>query len=231
MRQIMKRSEWGESAALSAAAYVALRATALRAEHARDAAAFRPTAPMVASPPGQSDGRALAGPAFAPLVARGAAALVSLTPSGRLASVSVGVTSSREAATALAARLADPRSWHAFPGWHDIRYVAPTTATPAQVVVEDAIPFVDFDATWSLEPAPRSTFWAAVEGAARGAWFGWNVFPVAPSPVAVLTFSPRLAATGSIPRRFIEAEPLLEPGMSVALAFVDAVGATRGGAR
>jgi hypothetical protein len=49
--------------------------------------------------------------------------------------------------------------------------------------------------------------------------------------VAVLTLAPRLELTGSIPRRFIAAEPLLEQGLTLALAFVDAVSATRGGAR
>jgi hypothetical protein len=234
LRRIMARSEWGEPAALSAAAWVALRAAVSRAEHAHDAAAFRPTAPPVATTPGQPDGRALAQGPLAALAARGAAALVSLAPSGRLASVSVGATS-REAPAALVARLADPQSWRAFPGWHGVRPMAASPTAPARVVVEDSIPFVDFDATWRLEPAPRSRWWTAIEGAAHGAWFGWEVFPPqAPGPaatLAVLTMSPRLETTGSIPRRFIQAEPLLEQGMSLALAFVDAVSATRSGAK
>ena len=111
----------------------------------------------------------------------------------------------------------------------------PTPTAPARVVVEDAIPFVDFDATWRAEAPPGSRWWTAIDGAARGAWFGWEVFPAGPSTeaptLAVLTMYPRLEATGSIPRRFIEAEPLLEHGMSLALVFVDAVSATRGGGK
>ena len=73
-------------------------------------------------------------------------------------------------------------------------------------------------------------------GRRSSAWFGWEVFSYRraagpASSLAVLTMYPRLETTGSIPRRFIEAEPLLEHGMSLALAFVDAVSATHGGAR
>jgi hypothetical protein len=230
LRRLMARSDYGEPAALSAAAWVALRATVLRAEHPRDATAFRPTAAPPASTPGRPDGGVLAQAACAPLAARGAAALVRVAPSGRLAGISVAVAA-REPTAGLAARLADPRSWRAFPGWHSVQPTSPTT-----VVVEDSIPFVDLDATWRDEPGPGARWWTAVEGASRGAWFGWEVFPPLPisgpaSSLAVLTMVPRLETTGSIPRRFIEAEPLLEHGMSLALAFVDAVSATRGGAR
>jgi hypothetical protein len=227
LRRVLTRSDYGEPGALAAAAWVALRAAVLRAEHPRDAAAYRPTAPPASQGTGRPDGRALLGAPFAPLAARGAAALVSLAPSGRLASVSVGAMA-RDAPAPAVARLADPRSWQAFPGW---RHVDGVPATPPRVVVEDAIPFVDFDATWSLERGPGARWWTAVEGAGRGAWFGWQVSPSGPPTLAVLTMYPRLEALGSIPRRFIEAEPLLEPGMSLALVFVDAVGATRGGGR
>jgi len=230
LRHILARRAWGEPAALSAAAWVALRATTSRAEHPQDAAAFRLKTPPAAPPPGQPDGRALSRPAFAPLAAGGAAALVNLAPSGRLASVAVSVAS-REAPAALAARLAAPRSWRAFPGWRRVQPMPATATSAVTVIVEDAIPFVDFDATWRAASPPGSPWWIAVEGAARGAWFGWEVFPSASTTEAVLTMDPRLEATGSIPRRFIEAEPLLEQGMSLALAFVDAVSATRGGAK
>lgn len=232
LRRIMARSDYGEPAVLSAAAWVALRAVAVRAEHVGDRAAYRPTAtsPRASSSPGQPDGRALFRPPFAPLAARGAAALVNLTPSGRLASASVAVTS-RDARAALAARLADPRSWRAFPGWRHVQPMPPTPTSPATVIVEDAMPFMDMDATWRAEPGRESRWWTAVEGATRGAWLGWEVSSGPSSTEAVLTIYPRLEATGSIPRRFIEAEPLLEHGMTLALAFVDAVSATHGGAK
>jgi hypothetical protein len=232
LRQIMARSDYGEPAALSTAVWVALRAAVLRAEHAGDANAFRPRAAAAAPTPGRPDGRELARAPFAPLAARGAVGLVGVTPSGRLAAVSVAVTA-REAPDALAASLADARSWRAFPGWRSVEPLPRQGTEPARVVVEDAIPLVDFDATWQAEAAPRPRWWSAVDGAARGAWFGWQVFPAPPPAptLAVLTMVPRLEATGSIPRKFIEAEPLLEHGMSLALVFVDAVSATRSGAK
>ena len=230
LRHVMARSAYGEPAALAAAAFVALRATALRAEHVGDATAYRPnaTAPPSPSTPGAPDGHVLFAPAFAPLAARGAVAVVNVAPTGRLASAAVAVATS-EPATALAARLADPRSWRAFPGWRHIQPMPPSATSPATVIVEDAIPFVDFDATWRAEPAPRARWWTAIEGAARGAWFGWEVAPSARPTEAVLAMSPRLTAMGSIPRRFVEAEPLLEHGLTLALAFVDAVSSTHGG--
>jgi hypothetical protein len=232
LRQIMARSEYGEPAALSAATWVALRAAVTRAEHAGDATAFRPRAPPATPTPGRPDGRELARPPFAPLAARGAAALVGVTPAGRLAAVSIAVTA-RDAPDAAAARLADTRSWRAFPGWRSVAPLPRQGTEPPRVIVEDGIPLVDFDATWQAEAVPRPRWWSAVEGAARGAWFGWQVFPApAPAPaLAVLTMYPRLEATGTIPRKFIEAEPLLEHGMSLALVFVNAASATRGGAK
>jgi hypothetical protein len=236
LRKVMARSPFGEPAALSAAAWVALRATALRAEHALLASAFRPTAPG-GSAPGTPNGQALFDPRLASLTARGAIALVQNTPSGRLGSVSVAVQTS-ESAALLGTRLADPRSWHAFPGWRDVRVAPASGAVGPTVTVEDSIPFVDLDATWRAQPGPRSRWWSAVEGAARGAWFGWDVQPARGGAQAVLTLQPRLEQTGTIPSRFIAAEPLLEHGLALALAFVDALGAThafadaaRGGAR
>jgi hypothetical protein len=79
-------------------------------------------------------------------------------------------------------------------------------------------------------PGPRSR-WTAVAGAARGARLGWDVRPAPASAhrpassIAALTLYPRLEQTGGIPRRFIAAEPLLESGLALALAFVDAVAA------
>jgi hypothetical protein len=43
------------------------------------------------------------------------------------------------------------------------------------------------------------------------------------SSIAVFSCHPRLDATGSMPRRLIAAEPLLEHGLAVGLAYVDAV--------
>jgi hypothetical protein len=230
LRKVMARSPWGEPAAVSAAIYAALRATALRAEHAREATTFRPTAPLAAPTPGAPDGRALLAPPLARLAARGAAAVVTSTPGGRLAGVSVGVPA-RESRAVLGARLADPRGWTAFPGWVVVRPMPPRNGAPPTVVVEDSIPFVELDATWTALPR-RARAWTAVAGVAQGAWFGWQLAERDDAPpVVVLTAQPRLDRTGSIPRRFIEAEPLLEHGLALALTFVDALSATQGGGK
>jgi hypothetical protein len=227
LRKVIARSPWGEPAALAAAAWTALRATALRAEHAGEAAAARPTAPHLWPAPGVPDGRALERPPLARLAARGAVAAIASAPTGRLIGVSVAVPVAPPA-SALTARLASPTSWRHFPGWQHVRPMPSTGQGPATVVVEDGIPFVDLDATW--QPVPHMPLtWRAVDGAARGAWFGWQLSDGPAGAQAVLTLSPRLELTGSVPRRLIAAEPLLEHGLSLALAFVDAVSATRGG--
>ena len=58
LRHMMARSDYGQPAALASATWVALRAAVTRAEHARDTAAFRPTAPPAPPTPGRPDGRA-----------------------------------------------------------------------------------------------------------------------------------------------------------------------------
>jgi hypothetical protein len=170
------------------------------------------------------DGRVLGDARLAPLRARGALALVARTPTERLAGVAVAVAASGEAA-ALALTLRDPARWRSFPGWKRVAITAPATAaTPASASVEDGVPFVDFDATWTPNPGGRLR-WTAAAGAARGARLGWDVLPSPASGVVlVLSLYPRLDHTGRIPRGFIHAEPLLEHGLALALAFVDVVG-------
>ena len=45
--------------------------------------------------------------------------------------------------------------------------------------------------------------------------------------MAVFSLHPRLETSGYIPRKFIEAEPLLEHGLSLGVAYVDAVSLLR----
>jgi len=98
---------------------------------------------------------------------------------------------------------------------------------PPSALVEDSIPFVDLDARWQGQSGPGAR-WIAVDGAARGARLGWDVFgDGASGSVAVLTLYPRLEQTGTIPRKFIKAEPLLEQGLALSLALVDALAAAR----
>jgi hypothetical protein len=56
---------------------------------------------------------------------------------------------------------------------------------------------------------------------------GWDLLPAgsgaAAGPVAVFSTHPRVDRTGYLPRRLIEAEPLLEHGLSLGLAYVNAI--------
>jgi hypothetical protein len=55
---------------------------------------------------------------------------------------------------------------------------------------------------------------------------GWDLVPPAPA-LAVFSLYPRVERSGYVPRKFVEAEPLLEHGMSLGLAYVDAVSLLR----
>ncbi|HEY6478099.1 MAG TPA: hypothetical protein VI456_16090, partial [Polyangia bacterium] len=127
-------------------------------------------------------------------------------------------------APALAVRLRDPAVWRAFPGWAKVVRVTPGPAGPG-AVVEDDLPLIDCDATWTAVPGdgPR---WVATAGATRGARLGWTVVPApdGATAIAALSLYPRLEATGSVARRFVAAEPLLEQGLALALAFADVAG-------
>jgi hypothetical protein len=222
LRRILKRSPVGEPAALTAAAYVALRAVALRAEHPRAPEAWRPHVPVEAPAGWLPDSRPLASELLAPLRARGVVALVARTRDDHLAGVAaaVGLIAPAPAASAT---LRSPTSWRAFPGWEKIT-VRPGPNGPG-ADVRDNLPLVDLDASWTAQPGVAAR-WVATAGDTRGARLGWDVYPSATGAgsIAALTLYPRLEATGSIARRFIAAEPLLEEGLSLALAFVDAAG-------
>ena len=88
------------------------------------------------------------------------------------------------------------------------------------------MPFVDFDAEWRVTTKPR--FRAAGQGGDwRGAVMGWDLLSAVPGatsgPVAVFSTHPRIDNTGYLPRRLIEAEPLLEHGLALGLAYVNAI--------
>ncbi len=223
LRRIIKRSPAGEPAVLAAAAYVALRAVALRAEHPGARFALRPGAPPAPPPDWSPDPRPLLAEALAPLRARGVVALVARAPTERLAGVATAITLGAPA-PAVEARLRDPAVWRAFPGWAKVLRITPGPAGPG-AVVEDDLPLVDCDATWTAVAGvgPR---WVATAGATRGARLGWTVGPAAggTAAVAALSLYPRLEATGSVGRRFVSAEPLLEQGLALALAFADVAG-------
>jgi hypothetical protein len=220
LRRILKRSPVGEPAALTAAAYVALRAVALRAEHPRAPEAWRPHPSLVAPAGWLPDPRPLASELVAALRARGVVALVARTGDDHLAGVAAAVGLGAPA-PAVSETLRSPASWRAFPGWETV-HVRPGPNGPG-ADVRDNLPLVDLDASWTAQPGPAPR-WVATAGDTRGARLGWDVYPRGAGSIAALTLYPRLEATGSIARRFIAAEPLLEEGMSLALAFVDAAG-------
>jgi hypothetical protein len=221
LRRIIKRSPVGEPAVLAAAAYVALRAVALRAEHPTDRFARRPGGPLAPPSAWAPDPAPLLAPETAALRARGVLALVARAPTERLDGVAAAVTVAAPA-PAVAARLRDPGVWRAFPGWPNVR-VAPGPAGPG-AVVEDDLPLVDCDATWTAVAGEAR--WVATAGATRGARLGWTVAPDpgAATAAAALTLYPRIETTGRVGRNFVAAEPLLEHGLALALAFADVAG-------
>jgi hypothetical protein len=223
-RRIASRSPFGEAAMNVTAAYVVLRAAAERALHPSDESARRPRAAPAPPAPAAliTDAPALSeGPALRPFLRRATVAAVRRADSGRLASVALVTPIAGDAPT-LRDRLASPENWSAFPGWKKVKPLAGD-----RVSVEDSLPFVDFETTWQLRRDRAGGFTAiAADGAIRGALFAWDVRPAPgdwrPS-LAVLSLYPRLEASGYIPRKFIAAEPLLEHGMALALAYVDAM--------
>ncbi len=217
LRRILKRSAFGEPAALAAAAYVALRGVALRAEHPNGDRAWRPQAPPAPPADWQPDPAALAAAGLAPARAAGVVALVARRPDERLAGVAAADDLPRTRPV-LEPMLHDPRTWRAFPGLHKVE-VVPTGRGP-RVHVEDDLPLVDLEATYaSVGAQPR---WMAIDGETQGARLGWTVLGAGGrGTLAALSLYPRLETSGSIPRRFLQAEPLLEHGLAMALAFVD----------
>ena len=223
IRRLVKLSPAGEPAALMAAAYVTLRAVALRAENVSLGGARRPGGPPAPPPAWSPSPRVLADEKLAALRAHGAVALVARTWSQRLAGVAVATTLGVPAPNALG-RLRDPASWRAFPGWQTIEPRVGPNGVGAKV--EDNLPFVDLEATWIAEPG-TSPRWTATDGVTTGARLGWEVYPLdpranagAPSLMALMMY-PRLETTGRLARRAIASEPLLEHGLSVAVAFAD----------
>jgi hypothetical protein len=216
LRRTLSHSPFGAPAALSAAIQVALRGVALRAERPAAREAWRPTAPPGAPAAWQPDAHLVTAPALASLRAAGVLAMVTRRPDERLAGV-VASAVIPAAAPAVEAALRDPRSWRAFPGWKSVQ-LAPGANGPG-ARVEDDLPLLDLDATYAALGGLR---WTAVDGATRGARLGWTVAPDGDRrAVVALSLYPRLEATGSISRRFVAAEPLLESGLALALSFAD----------
>ena len=93
--------------------------------------------------------------------------------------------------------------------------------------VEDNLPLVDCDATWTAQPGRRA---ALGRHRGRDPRRAPRLETSRPAPAGSVDRSRRSPSTrasrrrGPIGRQFIAAEPLLEEGLSLALAFADAAG-------
>lgn len=149
-------------------------------------------------------------------------------PNGRLDHVEIALPAGRPASS-LIALLADPLRWRALPGWKRISASTPVAAKAPQArpyaqrwMVDATFPFLDFDAQWDVSVA-HTVNAVAVEGDAKGALWSWHVIAADPhNSVAVFSSYPRIDRLGYMPRKFIEKEPLLEQGLALALAYVNA---------
>jgi hypothetical protein len=229
-RRLAARSPLSEPAMTAAAAWVLLRAMVLEAERGAtvDPRRYPRAAP---APPALAtlDPSALARTAEALLGGSLVGATVRTRSDGRLERVEVAVPVASAPADVWRT-LADPQRWRALPGWSEVKVLATggRGGRTATWDVDSQLPFVDFSALWSvhLGPALRAV---AIGGDGRGAILGWDVWhrPGRGGAIAVFSLHPRLEKAGYIPRKFIEAEPLLEQGLSLALAYVDAVSLVR----
>jgi hypothetical protein len=137
---------------------------------------------------------------------------------GRLDRIEVAVPLAVPGATATD-RVLEPQRWRALPGW---KHITPD-ANRAELVwkIDAGLPFVDFDASWTI--VRQRPFRAEARGGDwTGAIIGIDIAETAGPPRLLFTTNPRVDRTGFIPRRLIAAEPLLEHGLGLGLAFVNA---------
>jgi hypothetical protein len=251
-RRLAARHALAEPAMTATATWVLLRALALEAERPgpRPLPARTPRATIAAPDPDRMDGAPLAaalarlrganerrGPAGGP-----AAAIVRWRPDGRLDHVIVAAALPAEAA-AVRGHLAQPEAWRVLPGWKKIGATAlpPAAGAPTERrvrwTVDSTMPFVDFDSIWEVRPGPPLRA-RAVDDDWTGATLRWDVVSASgdaggagaggragggAGSVAALSFHGHVERTGYVPRRLIEAEPLIEHGLSLGLAYVNAL--------
>lgn len=225
-RKIAARSPLAEPAMTAAAAFAALEA--LGHQLTSTTHAFRlprwPTAPM--QPPSVHELEPSLLDIARSLQHPGPLALVNRRRDGRLHHVQVALWSPLDAEAARGA-LEKPLHWQALPGWKRI-----TLANGgAHWEVDASFPFLDFDAVWSVETRAADLRATAIDGAARGAIWSWRVESAAAQApgrsLLVFGYHPRLDRLGFVPRKFLEKEPLLEGGLALALAYVNAVSLVR----
>lgn len=240
-RKIAGRSPLAEPAMTVAAAYTLMEGMVDRLTEKKQSPHPQrwPQAPM--TPPSVNELETQLAQVAQNLNVSGPLGLVLRHPNGRLDHVQIAVSTSLGASDAIQA-LAQPQMWRALPGW---KRILASSVVPAQSALRSAeaqtgtgapyaqrwqvdasFPFLDFDATWNVVVSSnlRAT---AVAGPGRNAVWAWHAVPGRdPSARATwLVFSlyPRLDKLGFLPRKFIEKEPLLEGGLALALAYVNAV--------
>jgi hypothetical protein len=223
-RRMVKRNALAEPGLAAAAFYVMLRALHLQAERVADTQDPRRRPTAVPSPLELSelDGRRLARLADAGLQAPALLAAVRSRGNGRLALVQV-LALSRLAPGAALGLVAQPQTWQALPGWRKVS-LAKTGADCSSAVcwkVDTSFPFLDLDATWKVGTQPWRA--SSVAGACHGAAMGLDLLSSGAVTATVLSLYPRLDKAGYVPRKSIESEPLLEHGLSLGLALVDAI--------
>ena len=223
-RRMVKRNPLAEPGLAAASFYVMLRALRLQAERVGDAQDGRRRPATAPSPPKLSelDGGRLSRLASAGFQVPALLAAVRSRENGRLALVQV-LASSRLAAGVAAVLVAQPQTWQALPGWRKLSLAKPVgeCSSVACWKLDTSFPFLDLDATWKIGTQP----WRAlsVAGACQGAAMGLDLFPIGTVTATVLSLYPRLDKAGYVPRKSIESEPLLEHGLSLGVALVDAI--------
>ena len=223
-RRMVTRSALAEPGLAAAAFYVMLRALRLQAERTGDPQdpQRHPTAAPSSPALAELDGGRLARLAGAGLQGSALLAAVRRRANGRLALVQV-VALSRRAADAASGLLAQPQTWQALPGWRKVSLAKPARDCGRATCweVDASFPFLDLDATWKIQMQPWRA--VAVAGDCEGATMGLDLLPSGAGTAVVLSLYPRLERAGYVPRKSIASEPLLEHGLSLGLALVDAI--------
>jgi len=171
-------------------------------------------------------------------------ALVISAPTGRLQTAQIALRVPQPAAE-LRANLLKPELWQAVPGWDRIRPSETRRGLRSLRVrwaVDGGFPFISVQGIWDI--VSGKNIWARMdEGDRSGALWAWHFgAPVAalsaeeasetpaeePSGCfAVYSTHPNLHRAGYLPRKFIEAEPLLEHGMALAHGYTHAISLLR----
>jgi hypothetical protein len=228
-RRLAQRSPMAEPAISVAAAYVMLKALALRAERGAYA---RPSAAMAAPELSALDGVPVGAAADLSVDAGKVLAAVRSRDDGRLLRVEVTVHVAAPAA-ALPNRIIRPEVFRALPGW---RKITPVSGNPGECKIDECkdisalcwnvdtnLPFFSLDGISKIWPRPWRA--RAVDGDGKGALMALDILPgkLPNRAIVVLSQHPRIDKAGYVARKLIAAEPLLEHGLTLALTLVDAV--------